>query len=145
MSEGDTRAQGYSFGLSVKLVLGEPRDFSTREWIMRTTQPRALVTNAPCPNFVVLESVEVDAILLKPFLVDGRHAACDAFAFSVDAADSPEGEELGAPLCDHGAAMVGRYSGLVPKGYKAGFEFTFCLTLSGPAELAPLDGRPRAL
>jgi hypothetical protein len=136
MTQGNPfiRAEGYSFSLSVKLVLGEPSGFSTREWTLRAVQPRAMVTNAPCPGFVVLESVEVDAILLRPFLVDGRHAACDAFAFSVDKADSPEDEELGAPLCDHGAVMVGRYSGLVPEGYKAGFEFPFCLTLQGRAE-----------
>jgi hypothetical protein len=142
----DYYIQSYSFGLSTKLALGEPKDFSIREWTMRAIQPRLMVTNAPCPNFVVLERVEVDAILLKPFLVDGEYASCDAFVFSVDAAGSPEGEELGAPLCDHGATMVGRYSGLVPKGYSPGYEFTFCLTLWETAEFAmALDGRPRAL
>lgn len=127
--------EGYSFTLNVELVLGVPQDFHASRWVMRAMQPRMLVANVPCPNFVVLDDVIVDGTCLKPFLKDGRMTPCDAFAFSPARADSPEDEELGAPLCDHGASMVGRYTGLVPEGYHVGSTFPLCVTLQGPAEL----------
>jgi hypothetical protein len=149
----------YSMPVNVDLVLGEPKDFIIRQWIMRTIDPLGISTNAPCPNFVRLDSMTVDGVLLPPFYngegdtADRCYTKYDAFAFNGGVPFAYR-----AALCDHGAELSGHYAGFIPEewlkqgNWKAGDKFLFCVCIHGNARvpltadglLVPYTAGPRS-
>ena len=122
----------YSFGLLVTLTLGEPKAFSVREWTMRAVNVKKITANVPCAEFITLQDVVVDGVTLSPFYnANGPdyYPEHDAWDFRPDA----DGRTVNPQLCDHGASMRGKYTGLVPKGYKKGDEYAFIVTIEGPS------------
>lgn len=127
----------YSFSLAVELVLGQAQDFEVSQWTMRGLDVNLLVTNAPCEGFVTLKSVAVDGVTLSPFYnPKGRTSETayperDARYFWAKTSGGGVGLSVEPQLCDHGAVMHGRYTGLVPEGRKAGEKYTFIVSLKG--------------
>lgn len=126
----DIRIERYSMGLSVEIVLGEPKDFRVRDWTSCTFKPAMMVANAPCEAFVEIESACVDNIdvLLND---DGseRFESHDAYYFFAKG----EGRAIKPYLCEHGLSMSIKYTGVIPEGFQPGRRFLFCLSFSGPA------------
>ena len=118
------KVERYSFTLTAVLTLGEPQEFGTKEWTMRKFEVRNVLSNAPCPGFAILEDVVADGIALSPF----QAATVDAYAFRMQEG----GLEVDSVLCDHGMAMRGKYSGLIPEGLSPGQKFVLTITLQGP-------------
>jgi hypothetical protein len=119
----------YTFSLTTDLILGEPQTFKMAQWVRRGLRVTEVVANAPVDGFVTLEEVRADNAYL--IYDEKREGNLDAWELRV-------GSETPYPLCtvsdtvlDHGADVVGAYTGKVPDGYPPGFKFTFCVSLRG--------------
>ena len=149
-SGSDVKSDRYSMTVPVKLVLGTRQIFDAALWTMVTFKPELIVTNAPAPCFVVLDSVIVDGVEIVCF---SGEMGVDAYIYrpakNPKDFDHPtederrefdersEARQIKAPniaLCEHGISVVGSYSGLVPSGCKVGETVTFRVGLQGPIQ-----------
>jgi hypothetical protein len=122
----------YAFGIVVTLTLGEPKEFNVRDWTMRTVKVTKITANAPRSGFVTLQEVVVDGVILSPFYNSNGpdyYPAHDAHDFRPEMAAC----KVDPQLCNHGASMSGKYTGLVPEGYKKGDGYAFIVTFEGPS------------
>ncbi len=131
--DSTVKVERYSFSFSpaAPLVLGGGAAVAIPTF---TQQPstsikgQRLIMNAPVPGFVQISTLQIANVNV---LVG---AAEDAYTYSAVA----QGVMLDLPRLDpqNRATAAGTYSGMLPLGYTAGFNFTFVITLQGPATLA---------
>jgi hypothetical protein len=131
--DSSVKVERYSFSWSpaAPLVLGGGAPVAIPTF---TQQPstsikgQRLLMNAPVPGFVQISTLQIANVNV---LVG---AAEDAFTYSAGAM----GVMLDLPRLDpqNRATASGTYSGMLPLGYTAGFNFIFVITLQGPATLA---------
>jgi len=110
----------FTFVLNVTLTLGDPKDFSTRDWVATTFNVDTIITNAPCPQFIGLTDVQVD---VADMLYDANNP-------------NPVWDGVTSLRCRreemaHGARVLGHYTGLIPAGYSPGQKYTFSVTFQG--------------
>lgn len=127
------KVERYSFSWSpaAPLVLGGGAAVAIPTF---TQQPstsikgQRLLMNAPVAGFVQISTLQIANVNV---LVGGAE---DAFTYSPVAM----GVMLDLPRLDpqNRATAAGTYSGMLPLGYTAGFNFVFVITLQGPATLA---------
>ena len=131
--DSSVKVERYSFSWSpaAPLVLGGGAPVAIPTF---TQQPstsikgQRLLMNAPVAGFVQISTLQIANVNV---LVG---AAEDAFTYSSLAM----GVMLDLPRLDpqNRATAAGTYSGMLPLGYTAGFNFIFVITLQGPATLA---------
>lgn len=133
----DVRACHYSLTISVDLVIGTGKEIDVftvpKPPKGLVFYPERIVAGSPCPNFVMLHSVQADRKILSLFRTV---AFMDSYALRAS-----ESTRLvyPYPTLMFEARMVGQYTGLIPQGLKMGDKRSFNVTLSGPATLPAAD------
>jgi len=118
------KVERYSMGIAAPLVFGVASDFEVQQWCDIDFQPDRATTNVSCPGMVVNLEAQVDNVT-----VIGFSELIDAYVFSASRPSSDD--KFKSPVMRHGMKMRGKYTGLVPDGYKAGQAFTFRLNFVG--------------
>ena len=97
-----------------------------------TIRPQRVLANAPAPNFVLLQSLQVANV--NVFI----GATEDAYNYTAGAM----GVMLDLPTLEpaYRATATGNYTGFVPPGFAIPFSYTFVLTFQGPAAIAGSAG-----
>ena len=126
------KVERYSFSMSTVLALNTPSAFSITLQPNVTIRPQRLIANAPTPNFVLLSSLQISNVNV---FVGTQE---DAFTYSAGA----QGVMLDLPTLEpaYRATAAGNYTGIVPPGFSVPFNYTFVMTLQGPAAMAGASG-----
>jgi hypothetical protein len=102
----------YSFSLSPQenFKLGTPVQFEATLQPNTRLRPQSIVTNSPCPNFVLLDLIQLANVNV---LVGGTE---DSYVYSANG----RGVQLDLPTLDpaNRATVMGSYTGIVPDGYE---------------------------
>ena len=127
----------YVFSLSKELTLGEKCDFEITSQASVSLNPiTRILTNAPTRKFVSLKSiggVELDEIFVLDKNLLTKDKQFDAKLFYFEFSYSDLGFGLTKIDADENITIIGRYSGLVPRKFVAGFKFLFCVSIIGCA------------
>lgn len=117
----ETSVSRYTVGLAAPLTIGRAGKLTAEVSPQIPCPVEQILTNAPCPGFVILHHLLFDRrdILMGPV---------DASTFGQLAFSAP----LHLPMVREGGRIevVGEYTGLVPPGYPRSMEscFTLCMT-----------------
>jgi hypothetical protein len=136
-------SRSFSFTLNVFVVLGEPKLFDVKDWIpIAGVSIDTFIVNAPQPGLVILDSASLDRV---DFLYDERgefrkrsdrgkpESYADAHTHCPFEGVAHSPTKFGpTPLrCERGARVRGRYTGVVPEGFKVGQQYLFCFSFIG--------------
>lgn len=123
------KIERYSFAISPdeNFSLGTPVAFEATLQPNTRIRPQRIVTNAPVPNFVLLDGIQVANVNV---LVGSTE---DAYTYAAPA----QGVMLDLPTLDpaNRATVSGSYTGLLPPGYASEFSFQFITTFQGPSTI----------
>jgi hypothetical protein len=123
------KIERYSFAISPDepFSLGTGGSFEATLQPNTRIRPQRILTNAPVPNFVLLDGIQVANVNV---LVGGTE---DAYTYAATA----QGVMLDLPTLDpaNRATVSGLYTGLLPPGYAAEFPFLFITTFQGPSTI----------
>jgi hypothetical protein len=123
------KIERYSFAISPDepFSLGTGVSFEATLQPNTRIRPQRILTNAPVPNFVLLDGIQVANVNV---LVGGTE---DAYTYAATA----QGVMLDLPTLDtsNRATVSGVYTGLLPPGYASEFPFLFITTLQGPSTI----------
>ena len=127
-----TKVERYSFSMNQVLTLGTAVAISMTLQPNATIRPQRVLANAPAPNFVLLQSLQVANV--NVFI----GATEDAYNYTAGAM----GVMLDLPTLEpaYRATATGNYTGFVPPGFAIPFSYTFVLTFQGPAAIAGSAG-----
>jgi hypothetical protein len=131
--DSHVKVERYSFAFSPELpftlgTVNSAASFSMTQNPSTSIKPQRVVANAPIPGFVQLSTLQVANVNVFVGSVE------DAYTYSAGAM----GVMLDLPRLDpqNRATAAGSYTGALPAGYTAGFQYLFILTLQGPSTLA---------
>lgn len=117
----------FSFSPAENFVLGTPVSFEATLQPNTRIRPQRIVTNAPAPNFVLIDSIQMANVNVLVGTTE------DAFTYSAQA----QGVMLDLPTLDpaNRASVAGSYTGFLPANYASEFPFQFIVTFQGPSTL----------
>lgn len=129
--DSTVKVERYSFSFSPNsnLVLGTSSNLGTFTQNPSTSiKPQRVVTNAPAPGFVILNTLQVANVNV---FIGGSE---DAFTYAA----TSQNVVLDLPRLDpqNRASGSGSYSGYLPPGFVNGSSFQFVVTFQGPATMA---------
>jgi hypothetical protein len=123
------KIERYSFAISPdeNFMLGTSIAFEATLQPNTRIRPQRILTNAPVPNFVLLDGIQVANVNV---LVGSTE---DAYTYAATA----QGVMLDLPTLDtsNRATVTGSYTGLLPPGYASEFSFQFITTFQGPSTI----------
>ncbi len=124
------KIQRYTFGLGQTLTLETAAAIELEGKPQVYIRPQRITTNAPCPAFVRLTSMQVGNVGI---IVGG---AVDAFDFAAQAQDAAVDVPTLGP--QNSVEVKGNYDDLLPDGgYVTATSFRFITSFKGPASMTP--------
>lgn len=125
---GSTEKIGrYTFSLNQQLVLGVPEAITITNNPTTDIKPEKLIFNAPAFNFALISVLQIGNVSV---IIGG-------FEDAANYGPTALGVHVSMPLLrtSNRAQVTGEYTGLAPAPYTSGAEYSFTLTLQGPARM----------
>jgi hypothetical protein len=121
------KIERYTFTLSQTVTLGIAQDIEITSQPDTTIRVQRRFSNVPCPGFVLTTENRVANLYVNV----GQCSTEDEYVYANGGMDVDWPTMVPA----NKFSVKGRYTGIVPDGFKEGDPFTVCFTLVGPSTI----------